>query len=68
MKSRLTEILAEKHLTRLDLQYLARCGPNLIRGIERFGWKPRPAVAEKIARALGVSVQDLWPEPGEGDD
>jgi DNA-binding XRE family transcriptional regulator len=65
LKSRLTEILEEKSLTRLDLQYLARCGPNLIRGIEKFGWKPRPAVAEKIARVLNVKVSDIWPEGGE---
>ena len=66
MGSRLKEILKRKGLTGLDLQYKARISPNLIWGIERYGYKPRQDVAVKIARALGVEVPDIWPELKKG--
>lgn len=31
--------------------------------LEKRRTRPLPALAERIARALGVSVQSLWPRP-----
>jgi len=62
MESRLAEILKEKGLCRMDLQYRARVSPNLIWGIERYGYRPGPEVAQRIAQALGVEVSEIWPE------
>ena len=66
MKTNLGRILREKGLSRLDLRYLAGTSPGLIIGIERYGYKPRPEAQERIAKALGVTVQEIWTEPAEG--
>ena len=63
MESQFERILRERRITRLDLVFLAGVSSNTIYGIEKHNHRPRPEVAKRIAKALGVAVRDIWPEP-----
>ena len=42
----------------------AKVGTATITMIERYGHEPRPETKERLARALGVDVQQIWPSGG----
>jgi DNA-binding XRE family transcriptional regulator len=39
----------------------ARCSPTTIGAAERWGYRPSVVVCERIAAALGVPVEAIWP-------
>lgn len=41
-----------------------RVGPSAttLSAIERWGYRPKVELQERIAAALGVNVADIWPE------
>jgi len=63
----LIRILRERYLSFFDLQYLARVSPSTLRGVVRFAHRPRLGVQERIARALGVEVEEIWPAEEGGE-
>lgn len=62
MKSNLTQQLEKHNLTRGDLIILAGTSASLIRAIEKHGYKPRLEARERIAKALDVEPNAIWPE------
>jgi len=61
----LQKFLARKGMTRLELAVSAKTAPNTIWLIEKYNHKPRQDVAERIAKALGVTPEDIWEDLGE---
>ena len=60
----LEKFLKQKGFTRLELAVSAKTSPSMIWLIERYNHMPRRDVAERVARALGVKVSEIWrPEP-----
>lgn len=57
----LKEIRTGKGLAQAGLAVQAEVSPTVIANIERWGYKPTERVREKIARALGVTLADIWP-------
>jgi lambda repressor-like predicted transcriptional regulator len=45
----------------------AGCSPTTLTAIEVHGFAPRVETKERIADALGVGVDELWPELGVAD-
>ena len=62
---RLAEIREQKALTLHDLEELSGVGADGISKIENGHRKPRPSTLRKLARALGVEVEDFFREPAE---
>jgi transcriptional regulator with XRE-family HTH domain len=60
---RLAEIREQKALTLHDLEELSGVGADGISKIENGHRKPRPSTLRKLARALGVEVEDFFREP-----
>ena len=60
---RLAEFREQKALTLHDLEELSGVGADGISKIENGHRKPRPATLRKLARALGVEVEDFFREP-----
>jgi transcriptional regulator with XRE-family HTH domain len=60
---RLAELREQKALTLHDLEELSGVGADGISKIENGHRKPRPATLRKLARALGVEVEDFFREP-----
>jgi transcriptional regulator with XRE-family HTH domain len=56
---RLVELRGQKALTLHDLEEASGVGADAISKIENGHRKPHPATVRKLARALGVSVEDL---------
>jgi DNA-binding XRE family transcriptional regulator len=62
---RLRAAREECGLAQYGLAVLAGTSPTTVLAIERYGHRPRYAVRECIAKALDLSVTDIWPE-GQG--
>src|SRR5215213_6778275 len=60
---RLAELREQKALTLHDLEELSGIGADGISKIENGHRKPRPSTLRKLARALGVEVEDFYREP-----
>ena len=60
---RLAELREKKALTLHDLEELSGVGADGISKIENGHRKPRPATLRKLARALGVEVEEFFQEP-----
>src|SRR5215212_10798926 len=60
---RLAELREQKALTLRDLEEASGVGADAISKIENGHRKPRPSTLRKLARALGVGVEDLFREP-----
>src|SRR5215208_4913157 len=60
---RLAELREQKALTLHDLEELSGIGADGISKIENGHRKPRPSTLRKLARALGVEVEDFFREP-----
>jgi len=56
------QLRKELHLSQLELSIQSQVSPAMIVAIERYGYKPGPAVRSKIAAALGVKESLLWPD------
>jgi transcriptional regulator with XRE-family HTH domain len=60
---RLAELREQKALTLRDLEEASGVGADAISKIENGHRKPRPSTLRKLARALGVEVEDFFREP-----
>jgi transcriptional regulator with XRE-family HTH domain len=60
---RLAELREQKALTLHDLEELSGIGADGISKIENGHRKPRPSTLRKLARALGIEVEDFFREP-----
>jgi transcriptional regulator with XRE-family HTH domain len=60
---RLAELRERKALTLRDLEEASGVGADAISKIENGHRKPRPSTLRKLARALGVEVEDFYREP-----
>jgi transcriptional regulator with XRE-family HTH domain len=60
---RLAELREKKALTLHELEELSGVGADGISKIENGHRKPRPATLRKLARALGVEVEDFFRKP-----
>jgi transcriptional regulator with XRE-family HTH domain len=65
--SKIVDLLRAQNITRFEFCYRARVSPTTIRAIERFDHRPRPEVCERIAAALKVPIEEIWPERGKTD-
>lgn len=54
---------ARQHLglAQAALGVLAKVSPGLVCHVELYGYRPSPAVRDRLARALGTTAADLWP-------
>jgi len=60
------DLRARKLWTQAKLAHRARLSVNTINRIENEkGYVPNVVTQERIARALGVERQEIWPEPQE---
>lgn len=55
----------ENHLTQDDLGRLVSLSRVSITNIEAGTQRPQPHTLQAIAKALGVSVADIWPDSGD---
>jgi transcriptional regulator with XRE-family HTH domain len=62
VQNRLRALREERGLAQYGLAVLARTSPTTILAIERYGHNPGDAVQQRIAQALGVSINDIWPK------
>lgn len=61
MKNRLQEFRRNAGLTQFELAIKAGLHPSAIAKFEQGTQSPRLGTAQAIARALGVSTDDVWP-------
>jgi transcriptional regulator with XRE-family HTH domain len=61
-KNRLLELRQERRLSQQALEVQAGVNRVLISTIERNSYLPTQPVREKLAKALGVTERDIWPE------
>jgi transcriptional regulator with XRE-family HTH domain len=60
---RLAELREQKALTLRELEEASGIGADAISKIENGHRKPRPSTLRKLARALGIEVEDFFREP-----
>jgi transcriptional regulator with XRE-family HTH domain len=60
---RLAELREQKALTLRELEGVSGVGADAISKIENGHRKPRPSTLRKLARALGVEVEEFFREP-----
>jgi DNA-binding XRE family transcriptional regulator len=60
--TRLRDLRQQRGLAIYGLAVRARCSPSTIGAAERWGYRPSSAVCDRIAAALEVTVEDIWPE------
>ncbi|NOT95737.1 MAG: helix-turn-helix transcriptional regulator [Nitrospira sp.] len=61
----LKSIRTKKGLPIAAVAVRARMGTGTIIMIERHGHNPRPETKQRLAAALGVSVESIWPTSEE---
>lgn len=60
-RNQLREVRQAQDKAQMALAIAAGVSPTIIVAIERHGYLPTPPVRERLAAALGVSVEALWP-------
>jgi DNA-binding XRE family transcriptional regulator len=59
---RLRALRRRRELALYGLATLSGVSPTTICAVEKWGYRPRVEVRQRIAAALGVNVIDIWPE------
>ena len=62
VRNRLRELRRGQRLPLWGLAVRAGTTPTTLSAIERWGYRPGADLCERIAAALGVSTNDVWPE------
>ena len=65
---KLREVRLAKGLNQRELAERSHTAQSLVSALERGVVKPWPKVAKKLARALGASVEELFPAEGGDSD
>lgn len=60
--TRLKTLRQQRGLATYGLAVRAKCSPTTLGAVERWGYRPSAAVCERIAAALEVGIEDIWPE------
>jgi transcriptional regulator with XRE-family HTH domain len=66
--NRVKELRKKRGMSQAELAVKARTSPTMLVMIERYGHRPGPDLRERIARALGVTPEDIWPEVRDGQE
>jgi len=61
MHNRLRELRLERGWQQVKLAVEAGVSPSTIGNIENFGYRTADERKQRIAAALGVEVDDIWP-------
>jgi DNA-binding XRE family transcriptional regulator len=62
--NRLKQFRQQQGLALYGLAAIARVSPTTLSAIERWDYRPRLEVRQRIAKALGVALSDIWPDGG----
>jgi DNA-binding XRE family transcriptional regulator len=62
VQHQLTSLRHAQGLAIYGLAVRARCSPTTIGAVERWEYRPSVAVCARIAAALDVPVEVIWPE------
>jgi DNA-binding XRE family transcriptional regulator len=65
MNNRLRELRLERGWQQVKLAVEVGCSPSTIGNIENFGYRTDAARQQRIAAALRVDVEDIWPPAPE---
>jgi DNA-binding XRE family transcriptional regulator len=60
--NRLKEFRQQQGLALYGVAAIARVSPTTLSAIEKWDYRPRLEVCQRIARALGVALSDIWPD------
>jgi lambda repressor-like predicted transcriptional regulator len=63
--ARVNYLKAVRHTQKLSLWGLATCAgtsPSTLSAVEKWGYRSSAALRQRIAAALGVPVETIWPE------
>jgi DNA-binding XRE family transcriptional regulator len=50
-----------KRLAQAELAVMVKTSPTVIVNVERYGYRPQHELRQRIAKALGVSEEEIWP-------
>jgi putative transcriptional regulator len=59
--NRLRELRTERGWQQAKLAVIAGVSPATVGNIERYGYPASPKLRARIAKALHVKVEDIWP-------
>jgi DNA-binding XRE family transcriptional regulator len=62
VRNRLRELRRGQHLPLWGLAVRAGTTATTLSAIERWGYRPGADLCARIATALGVSIDDIWPK------
>jgi putative transcriptional regulator len=57
----LRELRDAAGLTQIALAVKAGCSASTISAVEKYGYPPSMSMRQRIARALHVKLEDVWP-------
>lgn len=60
--NKLKELRRKKGMVMRELAVLSRVDASTLSTIERYGYVPGSEIRQRIARALGLQVEDIWPD------
>jgi DNA-binding XRE family transcriptional regulator len=60
--NKLRELRRAQNLSQWGLAVNVGTSTATLSAVERWGYRPGAALCERIAAALGVSINDIWPE------
>lgn len=61
-RNKLRELRQAQNLSQWGLAVNVGTSTAMLSAIERWGYRPGADLCERIAAALGVSTNDVWPE------
>lgn len=67
MGNQLKAVRMSRRMALWGLAAKAGVSATMLSAIERYDYAPRESSREKIARALGIAVNDVWPDVPAGD-
>lgn len=63
---KLKELRQERGMAMRELAVLSQVGPSTLSSIERYGYVPGIGIRRRIAEAMGIPVEAIWPVETEG--
>lgn len=65
MNNNLRSIRRKRNIAQWGVASFSGVSAAMVSAIERWDYKPSSPVKRRIALALGVAVEAIWPEDGE---
>lgn len=66
--NRVRERRKQLRLAQQALGVAARVSPSILVSIERYDYRPTKEVQQRLADALGCTIEQLWPTGGDDAD